>query len=195
MKTIIRNIQTQILSDNWSVLKKLTYEFLKNDGSWETQVREAYDRGNGATVLLYNKTKQTVIMTRQFRIPTWLNGNEDGHLIETCAGKLEQEDPAECVRREALEETGYNLKTVEKVFEAYMSPGSVTEIIHFYAAAIDESMKENSGGGVLSEQENIEVLELPFQKALDMISKGEIKDGKTIMLLQYAAINRLLEEK
>jgi GDP-mannose pyrophosphatase NudK len=195
MKTKIKNVQTQILSDSWSVLKKLTYEFLKEDGTWETQVREAYDRGNGATILLYNPQKNTVLLTKQFRLPTYLNGNPDGLLVETCAGKLDSEDPAECVIREAFEETGYKIRRPQKVFECYMSPGSVTEIIHFYVACYDDSMKATEGGGLDSEQENIEVLELDFGKAYGMIGTGEIRDGKTIMLLQHAKINRLLEEK
>lgn len=185
----LRSLRTQILHKDWSVLKKLTYEYKKNDGTWETQVREAYDRGDGATILLYNLEKKTVILTKQFRIPTFLNGNEDGHLIETCAGKLDDEDPSACVIREALEETGHKIPHCEKVFESYMSPGSVTELIHFFIAPYEASMKVNSGGGVETEQENIEVLELPFDLAYSMIRSGEIKDGKTIMLLQYAKLN------
>jgi GDP-mannose pyrophosphatase NudK len=193
MKTTIKNIQTKILANDWSILKKLTYEFLKKDGTWETQVREAYDRGNGATILLYNPKKQTVILTQQFRIPTYLNGNDNGLMIEACAGKVDQgEDPEECVRREAEEETGYRLKTVQKAFEAYMSPGSVTEKIFFFMAPYDQSMKISDGGGLSTEQENIEVIEVLFADALSMIQNNEIQDAKTIMLLQYAKINGLL---
>ncbi len=186
-------MQTQILASNWGVLKKLTYEFLKNDGSWETQVREAYDRGNGATILLYNTSKNTVVLTRQFRLPTYLNGNENGHLLEACAGKLDDEKPEDCIIREVEEETGYRIPRAEKVFEAYMSPGSVTENIYFFTATYDEKMKVNAGGGNSNEQENIEVLEMEFPEAWGLLLKNEIRDAKTILLLQYAAINKLLD--
>lgn len=195
MKTNIRNVQTKILSDSWSVLKKLTYEFQKSDGTWETQVREAYDRGDGATILLYHPIKQTVLLTRQFRMPTYLNGNENGLMIETCAGKLDSEDPKECVIREALEETGYQITEAKKVFEVYMSPGSVTEKIFFFIAPYSEEMKVSGGGGLSSEQENIDVLEVTFKDALKMMSTGEIQDGKTIMLLQHVALNPPWEVK
>lgn len=192
MQNFIRNIKTQILHQDWSVLKKLTYEYLKEDGSWETQVREAYDRGNGATILLYNTQENTVILTRQFRLPTYLNGNGDGHMIETCAGKLDEDDPEACIIREVMEETGYQIPGARKVFELYMSPGSVTELIYFFVAPYNESMKKDSGGGKVSEQENIEVLEYNFTDAMKMIEKNEIKDAKTMLLLQYALINKLL---
>lgn len=185
-------MKTQILHQDWSVLKKLSYEYLKKDGTWETQVREAYDRGNGATILLYNTQKNSVILTRQFRLPTYLNGNEDGHMIEACAGKLDEDDPRICIIREVMEETGFEIKEAEKVFELYMSPGSVTELIYFFVAPYDESMRRNSGGGKTSEQENIEVLEYDFAKAMQMIKNNEIRDAKTILLLQYALINKLL---
>lgn len=188
----IKNIQTKILADDWAVLKKLTYEYRRNDGVWETHVRQTYDRGNGVTILLYSPEKKTVILTRQFRIPTYLNGNTSGMLIETCAGKLDVMNPEECIRREAEEETGLRLKTITKVFEAYMSPGSVTELIHFYVAPYREEMKTGPGGGAPGEQENIEVLELPFATALTMLGKNEIRDAKTIMLLQYAKLHQLL---
>lgn len=191
MNTFIRNIQTKILHQDWSVLKKLIFEYRKNDGTWETQVREAYDRGDGATILLYNPEKDTVILTSQFRIPTFLNGNTSGLMIEACAGKLEKdEDPALCVQREALEETGYEIQSPKKVFEVYMSPGSVTEKIHFFIADVSDSARKENGGGVSTEQENIDVVELPFQEAYSMIDTGKIMDGKTIMLLQYLKINR-----
>lgn len=190
----IRKLTEKIIARDWSTLKKLSYEYQTNSGDWEVHTREAYDRGDGATILLYNPSKQTVILTRQFRIPTFLNKNPDGHLIEACAGKLDEEAEA-CVRREALEETGYKIEKVEKVFEAYMSPGSVTELIHFFTAAVSDDMKVSTGGGVDHEQENIEVLELPFEQALVMIKKGEIKDAKTIMLLQHAALSGLLVKK
>ncbi len=183
-----------LLSDNWYSLKKIIYDYLKKDGTWETQEREAYDRGNGAVVLLYNKTQQTIILTRQFRISTYLNGSKDGMMIEACAGILEQENPEDSIKRETEEETGYRLKKVEKVMESYMSPGSVTEILYFFIAEYDKEMKVNEGGGVAEEQEEIEVMELDFQKAMGMIKTGEIKDAKTIMLLQYAALHGILDK-
>ena len=181
----VKILQTEVLSDNWYTLRKVTFEYLKPDGTKEVQSREAYDRGNGATILLYNKKQNTVILTRQFRMPTFVNGNESGMLIETCAGLLDNDNPEDCIRRETEEETGYKISSVEKIFEAYMSPGSVTEIVYFFIAEYSKEMKVNEGGGVEEEQENIEVLELDFEKAYQMISTGEIKDGKTIMLLQY----------
>ena len=188
----INILSTEVLSDNWYVLNKVTYEITQRDGSKQIQNREAYDRGNGAAILLYNEAKQTVILTRQFRLPTFLNGNPSGMLIEACAGLLDQDNPEDCIKRETEEETGYQISEVTKVFEAYMSPGSVTEIIHFFAAEYAEDMQVSSGGGLAHEQENIEVLELDFALAYSMIGTGEIKDGKTIMLLQYARINGLI---
>lgn len=181
-----------ILSNNWYVLKKVVYEYQKKDGSWETQSREAYDRGNGATILLYNTTSQTVILTRQFRMPTYINGNETGMLIECCAGLLDKDNPEDCIKRETEEETGYQVRDVRKVLEAYMSPGSVTEILYFFVAEYTKDMKLNEGGGLAHDQEEIEVLELPFTEAWKMVENGEIKDGKTILLLQYAKIHNLL---
>ena len=183
---------SEILSDNWYVLKKFVYDYQKKDGTWETQSREVYDRGNGATILLYNKIQKTVILIRQFRMPTFLNGNETGMVIESCAGLLEEENPEDCIKRETEEETGYSLTDVRKIFEVYMSPGSVTEIIHFFVAEYSKDMKVNEGGGLDEEHENIDVLEIPFDKAMQMIETGEIKDAKTVMLLQYAKINNLV---
>jgi nudix-type nucleoside diphosphatase (YffH/AdpP family) len=188
----INILKTDILSDNWYTLKKVTFEVTNKDGSVLQQEREAYDRGNGATILLYNKDSQTVILTRQFRMPTYINGNETGLLIECCAGLLDKDNAEDCIKRETEEETGYNVTDVQKVFEAYMSPGSVTEILYFFVAAYSKEMKVHEGGGLAEENEHIEVLELPFSKALEMIKTGEIKDGKTIMLLQYAQISKLL---
>jgi nudix-type nucleoside diphosphatase (YffH/AdpP family) len=184
--------QNEILSNNWYTLRKITFDYLKKDGSVQTQSREAYDRGNGATILLYNKVAGTVILTRQFRLPTFINGNESGMLIETCAGLLDKDNPEECIRRETEEETGYKVSEVKKVFEAYMSPGSVTEMLYFFVAAYSREMKVHEGGGLEHDQEDIEVLEIPFAKALKMIETGEIRDGKTIMLLQYAQLQNLL---
>ncbi|WP_316830138.1 GDP-mannose pyrophosphatase NudK [Pedobacter aquatilis] len=188
----VKIISKEILSDNWYTLNKITFEYRKKDGTCEIQQREAYDRGNGATILLYNKDQQHIILTRQFRLPTYINGNESGMLIETCVGLLDKDNPETAIKRETEEETGYKIKYVKKVFEAYMSPGSVTEILYFFVAEYSKDMKVSDGGGHHEEQENIEVLEIPFSKALEMIQSGEIKDGKTIMLLQYAQINRLV---
>jgi len=188
----IRILDSQILSDNWYVLKKVTYEYSTKDGTKQIQSREAYDRGNGATILLYNKQQRTVILTKQFRLPSFINGNDSGMLIEACAGLLDKDNPEDCIRRETEEETGYNITDVRKIFEAYMSPGSVTEILYFFIAEYSASMKVNKGGGVEHEEENIEVLELNFDKAISMIDTGEIKDGKTIMLLQYIKLHNIL---
>ena len=188
----VKILDTKILSDNWYILKKITYEFFKKDGSRHVQEREAYDRGNGATILLYNTKNHSIILTKQFRLPTYINGNESGMLIEACAGLLDKDNPEECIRRETEEETGYQIKAIQKAFQAYMSPGSVTEILHFFIAEYDAEMKVNEGGGLESEQENIEVLEIDFQKAIEMIEKGEIMDAKTIMLIQYLQLKNIL---
>jgi len=187
----VRIVQTDILSDNWYTLRKVTFEIEKPDGTRETQSREAYDRGNGAVILLYNRSQGSVVLTRQFRLPTYINGNEDGMLIEACAGLLEEESPEECIKREAMEETGYEVGEVKKIFEAYMSPGSVTEILHFFIAEYAKKDLLSNGGGVKEEEEDIEVLELLFADALSMIKNGQIRDAKTIMLLQYAQIHGL----
>jgi len=192
MNEKVKVTNTTILSNNWYTLKKITYDYLKKNGQWQMQSREAYDRGNGATILLYNKDLKTVVLTRQFRLPTYINGNTTGMLIETCAGLLDKDNPEECIRRETEEETGYRLSHVQKVFEAYMSPGSVTEILYFFVAEYTRAMKLTDGGGLEHDQEDIEVLELPFDKALQMVASGEIRDAKTIMLLQYAQIHNLL---
>jgi GDP-mannose pyrophosphatase NudK len=186
----IKNIETEILSDNWYTLNKVSFDHQMKNGEWVRQSREAYDRGNGAVILLYNSTTKKIILTRQFRMPTYLNGNPDGMLIEACAGLLDADNPEDCIKRETEEETGYKLSEVKKIFETYMSPGSVTEILYFFVAEYDDSKKVNEGGGV--DNENIEVLELDFEKAKSMIATGDIKDAKTIMLIQYAEIHNLL---
>ncbi len=188
----VKIIKTDILSDNWYILKKVTYEYTKKDGTKLTQSREAYDRGNGATILLYNLQQKTVILTKQFRLPSYINGNENGMLIEACAGLLDKNNAEDCIKRETEEETGYKISEVKKIFEAYMSPGSVTEILYFFVAEYSKDMKVNEGGGVEHEEENIEVLELNFDDALKMIETGEIRDAKTIMLLQYIRLNKIL---
>ena len=191
----IRNIQKELLSDNWYSLNKVTFEYLRDDGVWETQVREAYDRGNGAVILLYNQQRGTVILTRQFRMPTYLNGNEEGMMIEACAGILEKGNAEETIKMEVEEETGYKIDKVEKVFESYMSPGSVTEILYFFIGAYEANMKISEGGGATDETENIEVLEMTFAEALRLFETGEINDAKTIMLLQWAKINGLFDNQ
>ncbi len=192
MSSNIKIINTEILSDNWYILRKFTYQYTKKDGTTQIQSREAYDRGNGAVILLYNTLQKTVILTRQFRLPTFVNGNADGYLIEACAGLLDKDNAEDCIRRETEEETGYKISKVQKIFEAYMSPGSVTEILYFFIAEYSKDMKVNDGGGLAHEEENIEVLELTIDVAMDMVSAGEIKDGKTIMLLQYVKLNLIL---
>jgi len=185
-------LKTDLLSDNWYLLNKVTYQYHKEDNTIETHIREVYDRGNGAGILLYNTKQKTVILIRQFRLPAYLNGSKTGMMIEVCAGLLDKDNPEQCIIRETEEETGYRIKTVRKVFETYVSPGAVTEILHLFVGEYDSSMKMSDGGGIASEQENIEVLEIPFDDALKMIEKGEIKDAKTIILLQYAKINKLI---
>ena len=184
--------QTDLLSDNWYVLNKVTFDYQKKDKSWITQKREVYDRGNGAAILLYNKVQKTVVLTRQFRLPTYLNGNQSGMMIEACAGLLDADNPEQCIIRETEEETGYRLPKVQKVFETYMSPGAVTEILYLFVGEYEESMKVSDGGGLASEQENIDVMEMSYDQAYSMIESGEIKDAKTILLLQYAKINNLV---
>ena len=188
----VRIEKSEVISDFFYTYKKITFSMIVSEDRWDTQVREILDRGNGATILLYNSRKKTVILTRQFRIPTYLNGNTSGMLIETCAGSIEAESPFENIIRETEEETGYHISEPVKIFEAYMSPAAVTEIIHFFIAEYDESMKKSAGGGEASEHEHIEVLELKFTEALDMVKNGEIRDAKTILLLQYAQLNQLM---
>jgi nudix-type nucleoside diphosphatase (YffH/AdpP family) len=191
MKENIRILEKKVLSDNWYTLYKYTYETKDKKGNKKTESREAYDRGDGAVILLYNVEKNTVILTRQFRLPTFINGNEDGMMIEACAGLLDKDNPEDCIRKETEEETGYRISHVKKIYEAYMSPGSVTEILYFFIAEYSKAQQINEGGGVEGE-ENIQVLELPFQQAWSMTESGEIKDAKTIMLLQYARLHNLL---
>ena len=184
----VRIIDVEVLSDDWYVLKKTTFEHLRRDGSWQRQSRETYDRGNGAVLLLFNAHRRTVVLTRQFRFPAFVNGCTDGMLIEACAGLLDGDDPESCIRREAQEETGFHIRSAHKLFEAYMSPGSVTEKLHFFAAEYDGSDRVAAGGGDIREGEDIEVIELPLAEALGMIRGGLIQDGKTIILLQHAAL-------
>ena len=166
-----------------------------NSGVWVNKKRDSYNRGDGATILLYNKEKQTVILVKQFRISAFVNNSKSGFLIETCAGMLDKDNPEACIIREVEEETGYSIENVKKVFEAYSSPGALTEKLHYFVAEYTNEMKVSEGGGLDSEQEDIEVLELPFKLVLKAINTGEIEDAKTIMLLQYAQINNLIECK
>lgn len=189
----VRNINIQLLSDNWYTLNKITFDYLNDRGVWETQHRESYDRGNGAAILLYNTTKKKVILTKQFRMPTYVNGNENGMMIEVCAGVLDGDTPEKCVMKEAEEESGYKITSIKKVMETYMSPGAVTEILHLFIAEYTDEMKVSDGGGLDNEHENIEVLEMPFSQAINMISNNKIMDAKTILLLQYAQINQLFQ--
>lgn len=190
--TKIRNIRKELLSDNWYTLNNFTFDYQKEDGSWETQRRESYDCGDGAALLLYNKEKKSVILTRQFRMPTYVNENKDGMMIEVCAGLLDGLDPENCIKKEALEETGYKINKIRQVFVNYMCPGAVTQKLYLFVGEYDDKMKIGEGGGADDETENIEVLELPFKKALQMMASGEICDAKTIQLLQYAQINNLV---
>lgn len=184
--------KTELLSDNWYLLNKVTFDYQKEDDSWITHKREVYDRGNGAAILLYNTSKKTVILTRQFRLPSYLNGNQTGMMIEVCAGLLDQDNPEQCIIRETEEETGYRISKVEKIMETYMSPGAVTEILHLFVGEYNETMKVSEGGGLEHEQENIEVMEMSYDEAYAMIASGEIKDAKTILLLQHAKIKNLV---
>lgn len=184
----IRVKEVKLLSDSWYVLKKTTFERLRSDGSWQEVTRETYDRGNGATILLYNRERRTVILTRQFRYPAYVNGHS-GMLIETAAGLLDEASPEDRIKAEVEEETGFLVSDVRRVFEAFMSPGSVTERLYFFVAEYDPGSKAGAGGGNLAEGEDIEVLELPIEEALTGIASGVIQDGKTIMLLQYAQLH------
>jgi len=188
MQDRIRIKSVETLSDDWYVLKKTTFELLRRDGSWQQQSRETYDRGNGATILLYNLERRTVILTRQFRFPAYVNGHS-GMLIEAAAGLLDKASPEDRIRAEVEEETGYRVSHVRKVFEAFMSPGSVTERLYFFVAEYESGSRATLGGGNQEEGEDIEVLELTMEDAMEAIKTGQIQDGKTIMLLQYAFIH------
>ncbi len=184
----IRVKNVRVLSDNYATLKDTTFEWRRANGEWQTQTRETFDRGNAATLLPYNLKQRTVVLVRQFRYPAYINGHDD-LLIEAAAGLLDGEAPEARIRAEVEEETGYRLGEVRKIFEAFMSPGAVTEKLHFFVAEYEAAMRIGSGGGLASEGEEIEVLELPIGEALAMTGDGRIVDAKTIMLLQYAALN------
>lgn len=187
----IELIKDKVLSDNYFILRNITYDLTRKNGEVIRHKREVYDRGNGATILLYNPRKKNVVLVRQFRVATWVNGNADGRLIETCAGLLDDDEPEACIRKEAIEETGYQVGEVRKVFQLYMSPGGVTEIAHFFIGEYDDNQRQGMGGGV--DDEDIEVLEIPFTEALAMITRGEICDGKTVILLQYLQSSGLMD--
>jgi nudix-type nucleoside diphosphatase (YffH/AdpP family) len=184
----VRIVEQRVLADDWFVLKKTSFDYRHSNGSWQRLHRETYDRGDGAALLLFNRTRDTVVLTRQFRFPAFANGLADGMLVEACAGLLDDEDPHAAIRREVQEETGFAVRMPRKIFEAFMSPGSVTERLHFFVAEYEADDRMGGGGGNASEGEDIEVLELPLARAMAMIGAGEIQDGKTIMLLQHAAL-------
>lgn len=184
---VIRDVE--LTSQGWHVLRRTTFDYRRRDGRWERQQRETYDRGNGAVILPYDTERRTVLLTRQFRFPAYVNDHPDGLLIEAAAGLLDADDPLTAIRRESAEELGVTLSRIEHVFDAYMSPGSVTERLHFFAAAYTPENRTSEGGGVADEGEDIEVLELDFAEALAMTRNGQIIDGKTIMLLQWAALH------
>ncbi|PTT20484.1 GDP-mannose pyrophosphatase [Microbacterium sp. HMWF026] len=185
----VRVDDVELLAAGWHVLRATTFRYRGDDGEWVTQTRETYDRGNGATILPYDATRRTVLLTRQFRYPVYVNDHPDGMLVETAAGLLDDDDPVTAIRREAEEETGVRVDDVQHVFDVYMSPGSVTERLHFFAAAYDGSTREGDRGGLIDEGEEIEILEYDIDEALSMIRDGSIQDAKTIMLLQWAVLD------
>ena len=183
---VVRDVA--LLADDWHVLRRTTFDYRHADGRWTTERRETYDRGNGATILLYDPDRRTVLLSRQFRFPVYVNGHPDGMLVEAAAGLLDDDDPETAIRREAEEELGVTVGALEHVFDVFMSPGSVTERVHFYAARYSAASRTSEGGGLPSDGEDIEVLELGFDEALGMVADGRIADAKTIMLLQWAAL-------
>jgi nudix-type nucleoside diphosphatase (YffH/AdpP family) len=183
---VVRDVE--LLAAGWHVLRRTTFDYRHRDGHWTREQRETYDRGNGATILLYDAERRTVLLTRQFRFPVYVNGHPDGMLVETAAGLLDTDDPATAIRRETTEEVGVTVEKLEHVFDAWMSPGSVTEQLHFYAAPYTATDRNAAGGGLPDDGEDIEVVELDFDQALQQISAGQIADAKTIMLLQWAAL-------
>ena len=192
-KAPIKNIKKTLLSDNHYTLHKLNFDYQMPDETWVHQMREVYERGHGAGILLYNTTKKTVVLVKQFRMPSFLNDKKDGFLIEIPAGILDEDNPEQCILRETEEETGIRLKSVKKIYEGYSSPGVLTEKMHFFTGEYTDDMKVSMGGGLASESEDIEVLEVPFKEAIDMLENGNIIDTRTIVLLQYAQIHKLLD--
>lgn len=193
MSENIKNITRKILSKAWATLTEVDYDFKFKDGSWKRISRESYDRGNGTAVLLYNSENKNVILTKQFRMPIYENTPEEAMSIEACAGAIDKNESAKnTILREIEEEVGYKVKELTKIMEIYMSPGASTEKMFLYTAPYTQNMKVNEGGGLESENEEIEVMELAFSKALQMVSNGDIMDAKTVVLLQYAQLNNLL---
>jgi len=187
----IRIRSVEVLADDWAVLKKTTFDYHRRDGTWETQARQTYDRGDGAAVLPFDAERGTVLLVRQFRFPAYVNGHP-APLIEVCAGKLDDDDPETCVRKEAEEELGYRLREIRRVFHVFMSPGSVTERLALFLGRYSPGDRVSAGGGEASEGEDIEVLEMPLERALEMVGAGEIVDAKTIMLLQHVKLHDLM---
>ncbi|MGW2398019.1 NUDIX domain-containing protein [Kitasatospora sp. NPDC001664] len=185
----VRVREVELTSCGWHVLRRTTFDYRRRDGRWESQQRETYDRGNGAVVLPYDAERGLVLLTRQFRYPAYVNGHPDGMLIEAAAGLLDADDPETAVRRESAEELGVELGPLTHLFDSYMSPGSVTERLHFFAAPYTAADRTGTGGGLEEDGEDIEVLEVPFTEALAMTLDGRISDGKTVMLLQWAALH------
>lgn len=193
MEEKVKIRKTDILSAKWGILNEIHFKLKSSKGEWLDLKRESYDTGDGAAVLLYNPESKKVILTKQFRLPTYLNGNPGGMLTEVCAGLLDQDTPDACVIKEAEEETGYRISNPVKVYEAYMSPGSATEIMHLYIAEYNEKMKVSEGGGLDKEQEDIQVLIMDFSRAWEMVQNAEIKDAKTIILMQHLKLQGLLD--
>jgi len=192
MNPTINILSEETLSNQKYNLRKFVLEYQEENHEKQLQTREVFDRGNGTAILLYNKATKTVLLTRQFRLPTYLNGNSTGMLVEACAGTLDEENPKDCIIRETREETGYHIPDAEKVFEVYVSPAAVTELMYLYVAEYAPEMKLSEGGGLEEENENIQNIELPFSTALEMVKNGEIRDAKTILLLQYAQLHKLI---
>ena len=195
MSDRVKDLSQKILSDRVYKLYEVTFGYQLQSGEWVEKNREVFDRGNGATVLLYNKEKGTIILNYQFRVPTLLNGNESGFMIETPAGVIETEDASveQSMIREIEEETGYRVESVKKVMELFMTPAAVTEKIYYFTAPYTDDMKVSEGGGVASEHEDIKVLEMPFKEAIAKVESGDIVDAKTVILLQYAQLQKLME--
>lgn len=191
MNARVRVVDVETLSDDWAVLRKTTFDWRRGDGTWRREARETYDRGDGATILLHDPVAGTVLLIRQFRLPAFVNGHPDGMLLEAPAGLLDADEAEAAIRREAEEETGVRVRDVRRLFDVYMSPGSVTERIAFFAASYSRADRVSEGGGLAHDGEDIEVLELPLAEAIAMIKTGEIADGKTIMLLQWAWLEGL----
>ena len=184
---VVRDVE--LLAAGWHVLRRTTFDYRHRDGRRTREQRETYDRGNGATILLYDPVRRTVLLTRQFRYPVYVNGHPDGMLLEAAAGLLDADDPVTAIRRETLEELGVQVGELEHLFDVWMSPGSVTEQLHFYAAPYAPASRTSAGGGLAEDGEDIEVIELPMDEALNHIATGDIADAKTIMLLQWAALH------